>query len=62
MAFWQILGQLAVSGDGETIQRVNDSGGFSQVDVQELMTTKDMQAAMKTAASKVSKYAAPNKK
>jgi len=26
------------------------------------MTTQDMQAAMKTAASKVSKYSAPNKK
>jgi uncharacterized protein with GYD domain len=38
------------------------SGGFSQVDAQELMTTQDMQAAMKTAASKVSKYSAPNKK
>lgn len=38
------------------------SGGFSQVHVQELMTTKDMLTAMKTAASKVSKYAAPNKK
>jgi uncharacterized protein with GYD domain len=38
------------------------SGGFSQVDAQELMTTKDMQAAMKTATLKVSKYSAPNKK
>jgi hypothetical protein len=48
------LGQLAK--DGEI------SGGFSQVHVQELMTTKDMLAAMKKAASRAAKYAAPNKK
>lgn len=38
------------------------SGGFSQIHAQELMTTKDMQTAMKSAAVKASKYAAPNKK
>jgi uncharacterized protein with GYD domain len=38
------------------------SGGFSQIHVQELISTKDMLAAMKNAASKASKYAAPNKK
>ena len=38
------------------------SGGFRQVHVEELMTTKDMLAAMKNAAAKAAKYAAPNKK
>lgn len=38
------------------------SGGFSEVHVQELITTKDMLGAMKNASSKAAKYAAPNKK
>jgi uncharacterized protein with GYD domain len=38
------------------------SGGFSQVRAQELMTTKDMLGAMKSAGAKAAKYAAPNKK
>ena len=38
------------------------SGGFSQVCAQELMTTKDMLGAMKSAGAKAAKYAAPNKK
>ena len=29
MAFWQILGRLAVSSDGETIQRVNGTTSVS---------------------------------
>lgn len=38
------------------------SGGFTQVHAQELMTTKDMLVAMKSAGAKAAKYAAPNKK
>ena len=29
MAFWQILGRLAVSSDGETIQRLSDTTSVS---------------------------------
>jgi len=29
MAFWQILGRLAVSSDGDTIQRVSDNTSVS---------------------------------
>jgi hypothetical protein len=29
MSFWQILGRLAVSSDGETIQRVSDTTSVS---------------------------------
>ena len=38
------------------------SGGFSEIHAQELISTKDMMAAMKNAGVKASKYAAPNKK
>lgn len=38
------------------------SGGFSEIQAQELMTTNDMLAVMKSAGAKAAKYAAPNKK
>jgi len=38
------------------------SGGFSQIHAQELMTTKDMLVAIKSASTKAAKYSAPNKK
>ena len=55
-----------VDGTAEQIAAMNmivmSSGGFSQIMVEEVISTKAMANVMKNSAAKAAKYRAPNKK